>query len=128
LVVPQEAVIDSGVRKRVFVARGKGKFEAREVTLGVEGGDYLFEVIDGLTEGEQIVVSGQFMLDSESRLKEAIAKMLEARTGAGSDDADGLDMEDLTMDDDLDMDSLTMEDDMDTENAADSKASEGATP
>ncbi|WP_419657757.1 CusB: cation efflux system protein [Desulfosarcina variabilis str. Montpellier] len=135
LVVPQEAVIDSGVRKRVFVSRGKGKFDAREVTLGVEGGDYLFEVIDGLTEGEQIVVSGQFMLDSESRLKEAIAKMLEARTGAGSEDADGLDMQGLTMDDDLDIEGLTMEADMDmeglnmdAENPADSKTSEGATP
>ena len=46
--IPQEAVIDSGVRKRVFVSRGKGKFEPREVTLGVEGNDYTFEVIDGL--------------------------------------------------------------------------------
>jgi hypothetical protein len=81
-------------------------------------------VIDGLTEGEQIVVSGQFMLDSESRLKEAIAKMLEVRTGAGGEDADGLDMQGLTMDDDLDMEGLTM----DAENSADSKASEGATP
>ena len=104
LVVPQEAVIDSGVRKRVFVARGKGKFEAREVTLGVEGDDDLFEVIDGLHEGEEIVVSGQFMLDSESRLKEAIAKMLEIRD-EGADDGDALDMEGLTMDSD---DSETM--------------------
>lgn len=104
LVVPQEAVIDSGVKKRVFVARGKGKFEAREVTLGVEGDDDLFEVIDGLHEGEEIVVSGQFMLDSESRLKEAIAKMLEIRD-EGADDGDALDMEGLTMDSD---DSETM--------------------
>jgi Cu(I)/Ag(I) efflux system membrane fusion protein/cobalt-zinc-cadmium efflux system membrane fusion protein len=108
LVVPQEAVIDSGVRKRVFVSHGQGRFEAREVTLGVEGNDYLFEVIDGLEEGEEIVLSGQFMLDSESRLKEAIAKMLEARTANPEDD---LNMEDLTMDDDMSMDGLTMEDD-----------------
>jgi len=111
LVVPQEAVIDSGVRQRVFVSRGKGKFEAREVTLGVEGEDYLFEVIDGLEEGEQIVVSGQFMLDSESRLKEAIAKMLEARAQSTADDGEDLDMEGLTMDSDLDMEGLTMDDD-----------------
>lgn len=110
LVVPQEAVIDSGVRKRVFVSRGQGKFEARDVTLGVEGGDYLFEVIDGLEEGEQIVVSGQFMLDSESRLKEAVAKMLEARTQSTDDDGEALDMDGLTMEaDDLDMDGLTMD-------------------
>jgi multidrug efflux pump subunit AcrA (membrane-fusion protein) len=93
LVVPQEAVIDSGVRKRVFVSRGKGKVRAREVTLGVEGNDYTFEVIDGLAEGEEIVVSGQFMLDSESRLKEAIAKMLEVRSKGPGGDADELDMD-----------------------------------
>jgi len=110
LVIPQEAVIDSGVRKRVFVSRGQGKFEARDVTLGVEGGDYLFEVIDGLEEGEEIVVSGQFMLDSESRLKEAIAKMLEARSQASGDAGDDLDMEGMTMEDDLEMEGLTMED------------------
>jgi Cu(I)/Ag(I) efflux system membrane fusion protein/cobalt-zinc-cadmium efflux system membrane fusion protein len=115
LVVPQEAVIDSGVRKRVFVSRGKGKFEAREVTLGVEGNDYMFEVIDGLAEGEEIVVSGQFMLDSESRLKEAIAKMLEVRSKGSASDVDDLDIDDMTMgDDDLDMEGLTMEgDDLD---------------
>jgi Cu(I)/Ag(I) efflux system membrane fusion protein/cobalt-zinc-cadmium efflux system membrane fusion protein len=114
LVVPQEAVIDSGVRKRVFVSRGKGKYEAREINLGVEGNDYMFEVIDGLAEGEEIVVSGQFMLDSESRLKEAIAKMLEARSAGSGDGSDDLDMEGMTMEaDDLDMEGLSMEDDMD---------------
>jgi len=111
LVVPQEAVIDSGVRKRVFVSRGKGKFEPREVTLGVEGNDYTFEVINGLSEGDEIVLSGQFMFDSESRLKEAIAKMLEVRN-QGADSGDDLNMDDLTMEtDELDMEGLTMETD-----------------
>ena len=114
LVIPQEAVIDSGVRKRVFVSHGKGKFEAREVTIGIEGNDYMFEVIEGLSEGEEIVVSGQFMLDSESRLKEAIAKMLEARTKGSGEESDDLDMDDMTMDaDDLDVEGLTMDDDLD---------------
>lgn len=110
LVVPQEAVIDSGVRKRVFVSKGKGKFEPRDVTIGAEGNDYEFEVIDGLAEGEQIVLSGQFMFDSESRLKEAIAKMLEVRSKeSGGDD---LDMDSMTMeDDDLDMNDMTMDSD-----------------
>ena len=109
LVVPQEAVIDSGVRKRVFVSRGKGKFEPREVTLGVEGNDYTFEVIDGLEEGDEIVLSGQFLFDSESRLKEAIAKMLEVRS-PGADSGDDLSMDNMTMDnDDLDMEGLTMD-------------------
>jgi Cu(I)/Ag(I) efflux system membrane fusion protein/cobalt-zinc-cadmium efflux system membrane fusion protein len=115
--VPQEAVIDSGVRKRVFVSRGKGKFEPREVTLGVEGNDYTFEVIDGLSEGDEIVLSGQFMFDSESRLKEAIAKMLESRNPGTGDDADELDT------DDLDMDGLTM----DSDGPADSQVPEKET-
>ena len=112
LVIPQEAVIDSGVRKRVFVPRSKGKFEPREVTLGAEGNDYMFEVIDGLSEGEEIVLSGQFLLDSESRLKEAIAKMLEPRSQHSGGDTDDLDMEGLTMeDDDLDMSDMNMDSD-----------------
>ena len=114
LVVPQEAVIDSGVRKRVFVSRGKGKFEPRDVTIGAEGNDYEFEVIDGLAEGEEIVLSGQFLFDSESRLKEAIAKMLEVRSKASG--GDDLDMSDMTMeDDDLDMSDMTMDSEEETQ-------------
>jgi Cu(I)/Ag(I) efflux system membrane fusion protein/cobalt-zinc-cadmium efflux system membrane fusion protein len=79
LVVPQEAVIDSGVRKIVFVAVGKGKFQPREIKTGLEGNENEFEVLEGLKEGEEIVLSAQFMLDSESRLREAIQKMLELR-------------------------------------------------
>ena len=114
LVVPQEAVIDSGVRKRVFVSRGKGKFEPRDVTIGAEGNDYEFEVIDGLAEGEEIVLSGQFLFDSESRLKEAIAKMLEVRSKASG--GDDLDMDSMTMEgDDLDMTDMTMDSDKETQ-------------
>jgi len=104
LVVPEEAVIDSGVRKVVFVSLGKGKFEPREVELGVEGKGHEFQVLKGLREGEEIVMSGQFMLDSESRLREAIQKMLEVRAGGNATGetkqkmADDLDMSDLTMD------------------------------
>jgi RND family efflux transporter MFP subunit len=79
LVIPQEAVIDSGVRKVVFVAMGKGKFQPRDVKIGLEGNDNEFQVLEGLKEGEEIVLSAQFMLDSESRLREAIQKMLELR-------------------------------------------------
>jgi membrane fusion protein, copper/silver efflux system len=112
LVIPQEAVIDSGVRKVVFVYRGKGKFQPREVKLGLEGNDNEFQVLEGLQAGEQIVLSAQFMLDSESRLREAIQKMLEVRhkgseAAAGGDD---LDLSDVTMgEDDLDMSGMTME-------------------
>jgi len=106
LVIPQEAVIDSGVRKVVFVALGKGRFQPREVKLGVEGNNYEFQVLEGLQENEQIVISAQFMLDSESRLQEAIQKMLEVRkqsstprsSGSTKMEADDLDMSDMKMD------------------------------
>lgn len=79
LVIPQEAVIDSGVRQIVFVAMGAGKFEPREVKIGLEGNQNEFQVLEGLKENEEIVLSAQFMLDSESRLQEARQKMLELR-------------------------------------------------
>ncbi|MDA8139842.1 MAG: efflux RND transporter periplasmic adaptor subunit [Desulfobacteraceae bacterium] len=106
LVIPQEAVIDSGVRKLVFVARDKGKFEPREVQLGVEGDNYEIQVLKGLKEGEKIVVSGQFMLDSESRLREAIQKMLEPQKAESQ--AEDLDKKNMTKDDDLEMKDMDM--------------------
>ena len=106
LVIPQEAVIDSGVRKVVFVALGKGKFQPREVKLGLEGNNNEFQVLEGLRENEQIVISAQFMLDSESRLREAIQKMLEVQRRSDSPisaettkmETDDLDMSDMKMD------------------------------
>lgn len=110
LVIPQEAVIDSGVRRIVFVAKGKGRFEPREVEVGLEGENNHLQVLSGLTEGEKIVTSGQFMFDSESRLQEAIQKMLDARNVTGDENSlDDLDMEDLKMDDDLDMSEMSMD-------------------
>jgi len=79
LVIPQEAVIFSGVRRLVFVSLGKGRFRPQEVKIGVEVNQNEYQVIEGLKEGEEIVLSAQFMLDSESRLQEAIQKMLELR-------------------------------------------------
>lgn len=75
LTVPIEAVIHSGERNVVFVHLGNGRFEPRELTLGVRG-DETYEVKAGLAEGESVVTSGQFLLDSESRLKEAVKKLL----------------------------------------------------
>ena len=111
LVIPQEAVIDSGLRKVVFVARGEGKFEPRPIKLGLEGENSTFQVLDGLKEGDNIVTSAQFMFDSESRLREAIQKMLDARSGKPDQlSADDLDMGDMKMDDsDLDMSDLKMD-------------------
>ena len=77
LVVPSEAVIQSGERTVAFVSKGQGRFEPRELKLGVRG-DENYQVLAGLEEGERIVTSGQFLLDSESRLKEAVLQMLGA--------------------------------------------------
>jgi Cu(I)/Ag(I) efflux system membrane fusion protein/cobalt-zinc-cadmium efflux system membrane fusion protein len=82
LVVPQEAVIFSGTRRIAYVSLGEGKFQPREIKLGLEGNANEYQVLDGLKEGEEIVLSAQFMLDSESRLQEAIQKMLELRKRA----------------------------------------------
>ncbi len=79
VVIPTEAVIRTGKRNLVFVARGGGKFEPREVMLGEEDGRGHVRVLAGLPEGESVVTSAQFLLDSESRLQEAIQKMLEER-------------------------------------------------
>lgn len=76
LVIPRSAVIHSGRRRVVFVARDGGRFEPREIKLGVEGENDEVQVISGLLEGEEIVTSAHFLLDSESRLQEAIQKMM----------------------------------------------------
>ncbi len=80
--VPDEAVIHSGTRTVVVIDRGNGTFEAKEVTLGVNGGG-LWEVKEGLGEGDRIVVSAQFLIDSESNLHEAIRKMTAGSGGGG---------------------------------------------
>ncbi|WP_457566139.1 efflux RND transporter periplasmic adaptor subunit [Caldithrix abyssi] len=81
LVVPTEAVIRSGKRNLVFIARGEGRFEPRQVKIGEENDQGEVRIISGLLEGEQVVTSAQFMLDSESRLQEAIQKMLAEKRG-----------------------------------------------
>lgn len=74
LVVPEGAVVDGGGRKLVFVDRGEGRFEPREVQLGVKVGSG-FQVLSGLGEGEVVVTSANFLLDSESSLKAALQAM-----------------------------------------------------
>jgi RND family efflux transporter MFP subunit len=83
VVVPTEAVMDTGLKQHVFIALGGGKFEPREVKLGVYGdGNQVREVLSGLQGGEEVVTSAQFLLDSESRFREAVALMLH---GAGQE-------------------------------------------
>ncbi len=75
LVIPNQSVIRSGVRNVAFVSLGKGKFMPREVKLGILGQDDMIEIISGINEGDMVVTSSQFMLDSESRLREATSKI-----------------------------------------------------
>jgi YHS domain-containing protein len=72
IVVPAEAVLDAGLRQTVFVDRGNGYFESRNVHIGSRVGDQV-QVVQGLVPGERIVTSGTFLLDSESRMKLAAA-------------------------------------------------------
>jgi membrane fusion protein, copper/silver efflux system len=68
LTVPQDAVIDSGHEQRVFVERSAGVFEPHSVKVGWRSGDRV-EIVQGLAEGDRVVVEGTFLVDSESRLK-----------------------------------------------------------
>ncbi len=77
ILVPDSAVIRTGTRQLAFVDQGDGTFQPRNVSVGLRGGDDRFEVLSGLAPGERVVVSGQFMLDSESRLREATMKAVE---------------------------------------------------
>jgi membrane fusion protein, copper/silver efflux system len=77
LVVPAEAVIRTGQRSVVIVRRGDGGFEPRDVKLGAELGER-FEVLEGLAEGEHVVASGQFLVDSEARLRTVLGAMAAA--------------------------------------------------
>ena len=76
ITVPEGSVIDLGTRKTVFVGRGNGFFEPRRVETGLRFGGQV-EITKGLMEGERIVVSGNFMVDSESRLRLASAGLQE---------------------------------------------------
>lgn len=82
VLVPDTAVLRSGERNTVFVALDGGSFEPRDVKLGARSAGEVYEVLSGLNAGERVVVSGQFMLDSESQLREAIQKMLKPTSPA----------------------------------------------
>jgi Cu(I)/Ag(I) efflux system membrane fusion protein len=69
--VPSDAVIDSGTRQVVLVAKGEGRFEPRPVKLGRHGSGYV-EVLSGVREGEEVVTAANFLIDAESNLKTAL--------------------------------------------------------
>jgi Cu(I)/Ag(I) efflux system membrane fusion protein/cobalt-zinc-cadmium efflux system membrane fusion protein len=83
LLVPREAVIDTGTRQVAFVAGERGRFEPRQLKLGVESEGGMVQVLEGLGPGEPVVISGQFLLDAESRMREAIQKHLDEKLLAG---------------------------------------------
>jgi Cu(I)/Ag(I) efflux system membrane fusion protein len=83
LVVPTEAVIRTGPRAVVLVRRDNGRFESRDVTLGLEVGEDI-EVLQGLAEGEQVVASGQFLIDSEARLRSVVGSLAGAEAAASA--------------------------------------------
>jgi len=74
MTVPADAIVDSGMKKTVFVDRGNGLFEPRQVETGWRVGDRV-EITKGLMQGERIVVSGTFLIDSESKMKMAALGM-----------------------------------------------------
>jgi Cu(I)/Ag(I) efflux system membrane fusion protein len=82
LAIPEEAVLDSGTRKLVFVKQGEGTFVPREVTVGARAAGY-YPVLTGLSQGEQVVSSPNFLIDSESRLQAAVQKMATSKPALG---------------------------------------------
>ncbi len=82
LVVPEGAIIDTGLRQLAIIDKGSGYFEPREVKVGAKVDNY-YEVIKGLKAGEKVVTSANFLIDSESKLKEAIGSVGSAHAGHG---------------------------------------------
>ena len=82
VVIPIEALIRTGREERVIIARGEGRFEPRQVRAGIESGEWV-EIIEGVEPGENLVVSGQFLIDSEASLKASMMRMTETGKSNG---------------------------------------------
>lgn len=74
--VPRSAILDTGERKVAFVSLGDGKYEPRDVKTGVQTENDQIEILDGLKPGEMVVTSGQFLIDSEAKMRESLARMI----------------------------------------------------
>ena len=72
---PRESVIDTGTRQIAFVAESEGHYQPRIVHMGLLADDGRVQILDGLSPGEMVVTSGEFLLDVESRTTEAIEKL-----------------------------------------------------
>ena len=88
LTVPDSAVIDSGTRRVVLVQRGEGRFEPRDVRLGARGDQYV-EVLEGVREGELVVIAANFLIDAESNLQAAFGGLSGAGAGGAAKAASG---------------------------------------
>jgi Cu(I)/Ag(I) efflux system membrane fusion protein len=97
VVVPSEAIVRTGGREQVFISKGAGKFEPRIVKLGIEA-DGEVQIIEGLQAGELVVTSAQFLIDSDSKLNEATAKMLEASKPSSATQDMNMDRMDIQID------------------------------
>lgn len=79
--VSSQSIIHSGDKKIIFVSKGNGKYSPREISTGIYLDDGMIQILTGLAKNEIVVTSGQFLLDSESKLKEAVQKMIEGKRG-----------------------------------------------
>lgn len=78
--VPSEAIVDTGERQIVFVSTTGGRYVPRPVMPGLRGDDGFTEIREGLKDGEEVVVSGQFLLDSEAHIEAALARLMATDT------------------------------------------------
>ena len=82
LLIPKSAVLRTGKQDVVMVANGENRYRPQAIRLGAEGREH-YAVLSGVKEGDEVVTSAQFLLDSESRVQEAVNKMQEGDEGAG---------------------------------------------
>jgi len=97
IVVPSESIVRSGSREQLFIVRAPGKFEPREVRLGVSAEGWT-QILSGVKAGEEVVTSSQFLIDSESKLREVTAKMMKAMKQNDDVGMSSMTMDDMAMD------------------------------
>lgn len=88
-IIPREALIRTGNDERVIISVGEGRFQPRDVTAGIESGEFV-EIINGVNVGDKVVTSGQFLIDSEASLKASIARMSSSNDSISNDGMTGM--------------------------------------